>query len=71
MDKADIKPSDIVLEVGPGAGALTAKLLEKVPSSTTPTNFGGVSGSPHNNTSTDPPQTDNVASGLKVRLFAS
>ncbi|KAJ1481051.1 S-adenosyl-L-methionine-dependent methyltransferase [Baffinella frigidus] len=29
VDKADIKPSDIVLEVGPGAGALTAKLLEK------------------------------------------
>lgn len=30
VDKADIKPSDVVLEIGPGAGALTAKLLEKV-----------------------------------------
>lgn len=29
VDKADIRPTDIVLEIGPGAGALTAKLLEK------------------------------------------
>eukprot|EP00960_Hanusia_phi_P047087 758219-Hanusia_phi.AAC.5 len=29
IDKADIKATDIVLEIGPGNGALTAKLLEK------------------------------------------
>lgn len=29
VDKADLKQSDIVLEVGPGTGNLTAKILEK------------------------------------------
>jgi len=29
VDKADLKPSDIVLEVGPGTGNLTTKILEK------------------------------------------
>ena len=29
IDKADIKPTDTVLEIGPGNGALTAKLVEK------------------------------------------
>ena len=29
VDKAGIKSSDIVLEIGPGTGNLTAKLLEK------------------------------------------
>eukprot|EP00277_Geminigera_cryophila_P012129 CAMPEP_0179434128 /NCGR_PEP_ID=MMETSP0799-20121207/18445_1 /TAXON_ID=46947 /ORGANISM="Geminigera cryophila, Strain CCMP2564" /LENGTH=389 /DNA_ID=CAMNT_0021212603 /DNA_START=153 /DNA_END=1317 /DNA_ORIENTATION=- len=29
IDKADIKSTDIVLEIGPGNGALTAKLIEK------------------------------------------
>ncbi|KAK7203089.1 Dimethyladenosine transferase [Myxozyma melibiosi] len=29
VDKADIKPSDIVLEVGPGTGNLTVRILEK------------------------------------------
>ncbi|KAK9462620.1 S-adenosyl-L-methionine-dependent methyltransferase [Lipomyces oligophaga] len=29
VDKADIKPSDVVLEVGPGTGNLTMKILEK------------------------------------------
>ena len=29
VDKADIKQSDIVLEVGPGTGNLTVKILEK------------------------------------------
>ena len=29
IDKADIKATDTVLEIGPGNGALTAKLLEK------------------------------------------
>lgn len=29
VEKADIQPTDIVLEVGPGTGNLTAKLLEK------------------------------------------
>ncbi|KAK9468683.1 S-adenosyl-L-methionine-dependent methyltransferase [Lipomyces arxii] len=29
VDKADIKPSDVVLEVGPGTGNLTIKILEK------------------------------------------
>ncbi|KAK9448471.1 putative dimethyladenosine transferase [Limtongia smithiae] len=29
VDKADIKPSDVVLEVGPGTGNLTVKILEK------------------------------------------
>jgi 18S rRNA (adenine1779-N6/adenine1780-N6)-dimethyltransferase len=29
IDKADIKATDIVLEIGPGNGALTAKLVEK------------------------------------------
>uniref|UniRef100_A0A060T0H6 rRNA adenine N(6)-methyltransferase n=1 Tax=Blastobotrys adeninivorans TaxID=409370 RepID=A0A060T0H6_BLAAD len=29
VDKADIRPSDVVLEVGPGTGNLTAKILEK------------------------------------------
>lgn len=29
VDKADLKPSDIVLEIGPGTGNLTAKILEK------------------------------------------
>ncbi|ODQ66327.1 putative dimethyladenosine transferase [Nadsonia fulvescens var. elongata DSM 6958] len=29
VDKTDIKPSDIVLEVGPGTGNLTVKILEK------------------------------------------
>ncbi|CAN6657716.1 dimethyladenosine transferase [Trichomonascus vanleenenianus] len=29
VDKADIRPSDIVLEVGPGTGNLTEKILEK------------------------------------------
>ncbi|KAI4149507.1 MAG: hypothetical protein L6R39_002485 [Caloplaca ligustica] len=30
VDKADLKQSDIVLEVGPGSGNLTVKILEKV-----------------------------------------
>ncbi|KAI9683664.1 MAG: Dimethyladenosine transferase [Trizodia sp. TS-e1964] len=30
VDKADLKQSDIVLEVGPGTGNLTVKILEKV-----------------------------------------
>lgn len=29
VDKADIRPSDVVLEIGPGTGNLTVKLLEK------------------------------------------
>ena len=29
VDKADLKQSDIVLEVGPGTGNLTVKILEK------------------------------------------
>ncbi|KAK5263285.1 Dimethyladenosine transferase, partial [Exophiala xenobiotica] len=29
VDKADLKQSDIVLEVGPGSGNLTVKILEK------------------------------------------
>ena len=29
VEKAEIQPTDIVLEVGPGTGNLTAKLLEK------------------------------------------
>ncbi|KAK9478618.1 hypothetical protein V1514DRAFT_330580 [Lipomyces japonicus] len=29
VDKAEIKPSDLVLEVGPGTGNLTVKILEK------------------------------------------
>jgi len=29
IDKADVKATDIVLEIGPGNGALTAKLVEK------------------------------------------
>lgn len=29
VDKADLKPSDVVLEVGPGTGNLTTKILEK------------------------------------------
>ena len=29
VDKAQIKPSDIVLEVGPGTGNLTVRILEK------------------------------------------
>ena len=29
IDKADIKATDIVLEIGPGNGALTSKLVEK------------------------------------------
>jgi 18S rRNA (adenine1779-N6/adenine1780-N6)-dimethyltransferase len=29
VDKADIKPSDVVLEVGPGTGNLTVRILEK------------------------------------------
>ncbi|EKX50463.1 hypothetical protein GUITHDRAFT_135139 [Guillardia theta CCMP2712] len=29
IDKADIRATDVVLEIGPGNGALTAKLLEK------------------------------------------
>lgn len=29
VDRADIRPSDVVLEVGPGTGNLTAKILEK------------------------------------------
>ena len=29
VDKAAIKSSDVVLEIGPGTGNLTAKLLEK------------------------------------------
>lgn len=29
VDKAEIKPSDVVLEVGPGTGNLTVKLLDK------------------------------------------
>ncbi|KAL9577223.1 MAG: hypothetical protein Q9203_007544, partial [Teloschistes exilis] len=29
VDKADLKKSDIVLEVGPGSGNLTVKILEK------------------------------------------
>ena len=30
VDKAQIKPSDIVLEVGPGTGNLTVRILEKL-----------------------------------------
>ena len=30
VDKADLKPSDTVLEVGPGTGNLTVRILEKV-----------------------------------------
>ena len=29
MDKANLKPTDKVLEVGPGTGNLTVKILEK------------------------------------------
>ena len=29
VDKAEIKPSDVVLEVGPGTGNLTVRILEK------------------------------------------
>lgn len=29
MDRAAIKPSDITLEIGPGTGNLTVKLLER------------------------------------------
>ena len=29
MDKAGLKPTDVVLEIGPGTGNLTMKLLEK------------------------------------------
>ena len=29
MDKAGIKPTDVVLEIGPGTGNLTMKLLEQ------------------------------------------
>lgn len=29
MNKADLKPSDVVLEVGPGTGNLTVRILEK------------------------------------------
>ena len=29
VDKAGIKSSDVVMEIGPGTGNLTAKLLEK------------------------------------------
>ena len=29
VEKANIKPSDIVLEIGPGTGNLTMKLLEQ------------------------------------------
>ena len=29
VDKAAIKSSDVVMEIGPGTGNLTAKLLEK------------------------------------------
>lgn len=29
VEKANIKPSDIVLEIGPGTGNLTVKLLEQ------------------------------------------
>ena len=32
VDKAQIKPSDIVLEVGPGTGNLTVRILEKLES---------------------------------------
>ena len=28
VEKADVKPSDVVLEVGPGTGNLTMKILE-------------------------------------------
>ena len=28
VEKADVKPSDVVLEVGPGTGNLTVKILE-------------------------------------------
>jgi len=30
IDKANLKPTDTVLEVGPGTGNLTVKMLEKV-----------------------------------------
>lgn len=29
MDKANLRPTDIVLEVGPGTGNLTVRILEK------------------------------------------
>lgn len=29
VDKANLKPSDVVLEVGPGTGNLTVRILEK------------------------------------------
>jgi len=29
VDKAGLKPSDIVLEIGPGTGNMTVKMLEK------------------------------------------
>ena len=29
VDKADIRPSDVVLEIGPGTGNLTVNLLER------------------------------------------
>lgn len=29
VNKADLKPTDIVLEVGPGTGNLTVRILEK------------------------------------------
>ena len=29
MDKANLKPTDMVLEVGPGTGNLTVRILEK------------------------------------------
>jgi 18S rRNA (adenine1779-N6/adenine1780-N6)-dimethyltransferase len=29
VDKAGVKPTDVVLEIGPGTGNLTMKLLEK------------------------------------------
>lgn len=30
VDKANLKPTDVVLEVGPGTGNLTVRILEKV-----------------------------------------
>jgi 18S rRNA (adenine1779-N6/adenine1780-N6)-dimethyltransferase len=29
VNKADLKPTDVVLEVGPGTGNLTVRILEK------------------------------------------